>query len=88
MGESRQPTGPLDSPKHTCDPPIAGHDDLTDDPPTLVVVWVRVETTQGLVVALAVAVTLATVLTAEASIVQTVIQLQSDVPIVIYWKLV
>lgn len=66
-------------PEHTGDPPVAGHNDLTDDTSSLVVVGVGVEPPQRLVVALAVAVTTTTVLAAVAMIIQTVIQLNSNV---------
>lgn len=68
-----------DPTQHTGDPPVAGHDNLTDDPTSLVIVWPWVETTQGLVVASAVMVTTATVLAAVAMFIQTVIQLDADV---------
>ena len=68
-----------DPPQHACDPPIAGHDDLTDDPPPLVVVGPGVESSQGLVVAPAVAIAAAAVLAAVAVVVQAVVQLHSDV---------
>lgn len=75
----RQHTPSSDPPQHAGDPPVARHDDLTDDPASLVVVWPRVEATQGLVVAAAVAVATATVLAAVAPVIQTVIQLDSNV---------
>lgn len=67
-----------DPAQHTGNPPVARHDNLTDDPPSLVVVWPRVETAQGLVVAAAVAVTTPTVLAAVAVVIQTVIQLDPN----------
>lgn len=67
-----------DPAKHTSNPPVARHDNLTDDPPSSVVIWPRVETTQGLVVAAAVAVTTPTMLAAVAVVIQTVIQLDSN----------
>ena len=70
-----------DPPQHACDPPIAGHDDLTDDPPPLVVVGPGVEPAQGLVVAPAVAVSAAAVLAAVAVVVQAVVQLHAHVPL-------
>lgn len=75
----RQHTPSSDPPQHAGDPPVARHDNLTDDPASLVVVWPRVEATQGLVVAAAVAVTTATVLAAVAVVIQAVIQLDSNV---------
>lgn len=75
----RQQTASSDPPQHAGDPPVARHHNLTDDPATLVVVWPWVEATQGLVVAAAEAVTTATVLAAVASLIQTVIQLDSNV---------
>lgn len=75
----RQHTLSSDPPQHTRDPPVARHDNLTDDPTSLVVVWPWVEATQGLVVAATEAVTTATVLAAVAVVIQTVIQLDSDV---------
>lgn len=75
----RQHTPASDPPQHASDPPVARHDNLTDDPASLVVVWPGVEATQGLVVAAAEAVTTATVLAAEAPVIQTVIQLDSNV---------
>lgn len=75
----RQHAPSSDPPQHAGDPPVARHDNLTDDPASLVVVWPRVEATQGLVVAAAVAVTTATVLAAVAVVIQTVIQLDSNV---------
>lgn len=68
----------LDSAEHPCDPPVAWHNDLADDAPALVVVRPRPVTAQGLMVALAVAVTAATVLAAVALLVQGVSELQSD----------
>lgn len=68
-----------DPPQHAGDPPVARHDNLTDDPASLVVVRPRVEAAQGFVVAAAEAVTTATVLAAVAVVVQTVIQLDADV---------
>lgn len=75
----RQHVASSDPPQHTGDPPVARHDNLTDDPASLVVVWPWVEATQGLVVAAAEAVTTATVLAAVAALIQTVIQLDSNV---------
>ncbi len=75
----RQHTPSSDPPQHPGDPPVARHDNLTDYPASLVVVWPWVEATQGLVVATAVAVTTATVLAAVAAVIQTVIQLDSNV---------
>lgn len=74
-------TAPIssDPPQHAGDPPVARHDNLTDDPASLVVVRPRVEAPQRLVVAAAVAVAAAAVLAAVAAVVQTVIQLDSDV---------
>lgn len=65
----RQHTPSSDPPQHTGDPPVARHDNLTDDPASLVVVWPWVEATQGLVVAAAEAVTTATVLAAVAVVI-------------------
>lgn len=67
-----------DPAQHTGDPPVARHDDLTDDTPSLVVVRPRVEAAQGLVVAAAVALSAAAELAAVASLVQTAVQLDSD----------
>lgn len=67
-----------DPAQHTGDPPVARHDDLTDDPPSLVVVRPRVEAAQGLIVAAAVALSAAAELAAVASLVQTAVQLDSD----------
>lgn len=69
---------PSDPPQHAGDPPVAGHDNLTDHPAALVVVWPRVETTQGFVVAPAEALALTTVLAAIAQFIQTTIQFNSD----------
>lgn len=77
-----------DPPQHTSDPPVARHDNLTDDPASLVVVRPGVEAAQRLEVAAAEAVTTATVLAAEAAVIQTVIQLDSNIPIVIYRNMV
>lgn len=68
-----------DPPQHTCNPPVAWHDNLTDDTSSLVVVGPWVEATQGLVVAAAVAVTTATVLAAVTVVIQAVIQLDSSI---------
>lgn len=68
-----------DPPQHTRNPPVTWHDNLTDDPSSLVVVWPWVEATQGLVVAAAIAVTTATVLAAVAVVIQAVIQLDSSI---------
>jgi hypothetical protein len=57
------------SPEHTGDPPVAGHNDLTDDTSSLVVVRVGVKTPQWLIVALAIAVTTTTVLAAVATVI-------------------
>lgn len=70
-----------DPPQHASDPPVARHHDLTDDPASLVVVRPGVESTQRLVVASTVAVTTATVLAAEAAVIQVVIQLDSNIPL-------
>lgn len=67
-----------DPAQHTGDPPVARHDDLTDDPPSLIVVRPWVEAAQGLVVAAAVALSAAAELAAVASLVQAAIQLDSD----------
>lgn len=75
----RQSPPSSDPPQHTGDPPVARHDNLTDDPASLVVVRPLVEAAQGLEVAAAVAVTTATVLAAVAVVIQTVVQLDSDV---------
>ena len=74
----RPPPRPSDPAQHTGDPPVARHDDLTDDPTSLVVVGPRVEAAQGLEVAAAEAVTTATVLAAVAVVIQVVLQLESD----------
>lgn len=74
-----QDTPSSDSAQHTGDPPVARHDNLTDDPASLVVVWPGVETAQRLMVAAAVAVTTPTVLAAVAMVIQTVIQLNSSI---------
>ena len=66
-------------PQHACDPPIAGHDDLADDPPPLVEVRPGVVPAQGFVVAPAVAVPAAAVLAAVAVVVQAVVQLDPGV---------
>lgn len=79
MGTRDYWTAHSDPPKHPSDPPVTGHDNLADDPSTLVVVWVRIEASQGLVVAAAVAVTTATVLAAVPAVIQTIVQLESDV---------
>lgn len=71
--------GRSDAAQHTGDPPVARHDDLTDDTPALVVVWPWVEAAQGLVVAPAVAFPAATDLAAVAPLVQTTVQLDADV---------
>lgn len=68
-----------DPPQHTSDPPVARHDDVTDDVASSVVVRPWVEATQGREVAAAVAVTTATVLAAVAAVIQTAIQLDSNV---------
>lgn len=68
----------LDSAEHPCNPPVAWHNDLADDTPALVVVRPRPVAAQGLVVALAVAVTAATVLAAVSLLVQGVGEFQSD----------
>lgn len=70
-----------DPPQHASDPPVARHHDLTDDPASLVVVRPGVESAQGLVVASTVAVTTATVLAAEAAVIQVLIQLDSNIPL-------
>lgn len=67
-----------DPAQHTCNPPVAWHDNVTNDSPSLVVVWPRVEATQGLVVATAVADATPTVLAAVAALVQMSIQLDSN----------
>lgn len=67
-----------DPAQHTCDPPVAWHDDVTDDSASLVVVGPRVEATQGLVVATAVADTTPAVLAAVAALVQMSVQLDSN----------
>lgn len=66
-------------PQHAGDPPVARHDDLTDDPASLVVVRPWVEPAQRLMIAPAEAVTTATVLAAVAAVIQAVIQLDSDI---------
>lgn len=71
--------GCSDPAQHAGNPPVARHDDLTDDPAALVVVWPRVEAAQGLVVAAAVALSAATGLAAVAPLVQTAVQLDADV---------
>lgn len=70
--------GCSDPTQHAGDPPVAWHDDLTDDPPALVVVRPRVVAAQGLVVAAAVALSAATGLAAVAPLVQTAVQLDAD----------
>lgn len=84
-----QTTAPSsDPPHHAGDPPVARHDNLTYDPSSLVVVRPRVEASQGLVVAATEAVTTATVLAAVAVVIQTVIQLNPNLPVVIYRRVV
>lgn len=68
-----------DPPQHTGDPPVARHDNLTDDPSSLVVVGPWIEAAQGLVVAATVAVTTTTVLAAVSTVIQAVIQLYSSI---------
>lgn len=80
-GARPNPPPSSDPPQHTGDPPVARHDNLTDDPASLVVVRPWVEATQGLEVAAAVAVTTATVLAAVAALIQTVVQLDSNIPL-------
>lgn len=74
----RQRTPSSDPAQHAGDPPVARHDDLTDDAPSLVVVRPGVEAAQGLEVAAAVALTVPAALAAVAELVQTVIQLDSS----------
>lgn len=71
--------GRSDPTQHASDPPVARHDDLTDDPPALVVVGPWVVAAQGLVVTAAVALSAATGLAAVASLVQAAVQLDADV---------
>lgn len=71
--------GCSDAAQHAGNPPVARHDDLTDDAPALVVVRPWVEAAQGLVVAAAVALSTTTGLAAVAPLVQTTVELNADV---------
>lgn len=77
-----------DPAEHSSNPPVAGHNDLAYDASAHVVVGVGVEPAQRFVVASAVTVATATVLTAVAVVIEAIIQLQTDVSIVIDWNLV
>lgn len=77
QGSTQAPGGWVLHPaQHPRDPPVAGHDDAADDPPTLVAVGVGVVAQEGLADPPAVAVGTAALGTAVASLIPQRVELQ------------